>query len=385
MKNHTFCSLITLIISIFMLTESIHSQISNQNDSITFKNNDIIPEVNPWGRIKLMIIQTNGNIGVTDAGSRFGLVAKQKISNNISIFSGIEISIFLTSNGDFRLSPDNSSNTGFLNLVSVASGNLFGLRKGFIGADFEKYGRVSIGKQYGAYYEVAGITDISENNSGYASYVFSPEGTDGGFTGTGRASNSILYKNSISNLNIAVSGQFKLSEKEFSRLINSLGGSVLYSFPYNLSAGIAFNEVFLTPNFESRIRGLNSNPVYSSIGVNYSTDKLFFGINYAYQQNGDIEQIKDSTVVYSGYGIEIAAKWNPFKYWSILGGVNYKHPHNVDPLVNKAFNRLIYFYGLQYQPFDHLLFYLEGALDKSVTSKGESIPDNISTGIKFNF
>lgn len=385
MNYRKFKVLFIISVLLFCSTDFLLSQINNENDSVKSKTSDLRPEVSTWGRMKLMIIETNDNIGVTDAGSRVGLIVKQRINNGITLFGGIELSIFLTSSGDFRLSPDNSSNTGFLNIISVSSGNLFGLRKGYIGADFKRYGRVSIGKQYGAYYEVAGITDISENNSGYASYVFSPDGSDGGFTGTGRASNSVLYKNSFGDLKIAFSGQFKLSEKEFSRLINSAGASLIYKFPYNINGGIAFNEVFLNPDFGNRIRGLNSNPIYTSFGVNYSSDKLFLGINYAYEKNGDLEQVKDSTLMYSGNGIEIAAKWKPFDKWSILGGVNYKHPFNVDELINKSFNRLVYFYGLQFEPFDHLLFYLEGAFDRSVTSKGESIPDNISTGIKFEF
>ncbi|MFZ4589791.1 MAG: porin [Ignavibacteria bacterium] len=385
MKRRTIYTLLILYVLFFCSAGSLYPQKTDTKDSSKSRTNFFKPEVSPWGRIKLMMIESNNNIGITDAGSRLGVKVNQNLNNEITLFGGIELSMFITSGGDFRVSPDNSSNTGYINIVNVPNSGVFGLRKGYVGADFKKYGRVSIGKQYGAYYEVAGITDISENNSGYASYVYSPDGSDGGSTGTGRASNSLLYKNTLYNFDVAVSGQFKLSEKEFSKVFNSFGASLIYKFPLNINAGIAYNEVFLSSDLESHLRGLKSNPLYSSIGINYTTEKLFFGVNYAYQESGDLEQVKDSTVMYSGYGIEIAAMWKPFNRWIILGGVNYKQPHNVDELINKEFKRLVYFYGLQFLPFDNLSFYLEGAYDRSVTSTGDGIPSNISSGVKFVF
>lgn len=341
--------------------------------------------IDPWGRIKFMFIMSNNNIGINDAGSRLGLKVSKKINEGIKLYGGIELGIYLSSNDKFVLSPDNSSSTGFLNVESIKAGNIFTLRKGYIGADFGKYGTLSIGKQTGAYYDVASVTDISESNSGYASYVYSPDGSDGGSTGTGRAANSFVYKNTLGNFNLAFSGQFRLSETKFKSALNSLGGSVTYKFPFNLYAGATLNGVFLDPGAGEKVRGLNGDPVYSAASLYYQDDKLFAGVMYAYQENGDIAVVGDSTVVYSGYGLEIAAQWWFLKKWNVLAGVNYKQPFVVDPLINSSFCRLIYFYGLQFQPFSELLLYLEGAVDHSVTADGKPIPDNLSVGVKFNF
>ena len=349
------------------------------------QDDDTNTKLNPWGRFKIMLIATDKNIGIVDGGSRLGLRVSKKVKPGIRIFGGIELSVLLNSNDKFLISPDNGSSTGFLNVSTSDPGNVFGIRKGFVGADFNEYGTVSLGKQTGAYYEVASITDISENNSGYASYVYTPDGTDGGATGTGRASNSVVYKNTLGNFNVALAAQFKLSEEKFNSFINSIGGSVIYKLPLNMYLGAAFNNVFLDPNTGNRIRGLHGKPVYAAACFNYSTDDIFCGVTYAYQENGDIATSHDSTVVYSGYGIEIAAKWVPFKKWSILGGVNYKHPNNVDALINKNFCRLVYFYGLQFEPLKDLLFYLEGAVDRSVTPEGGTMPDNLSFGVKLDF
>lgn len=341
--------------------------------------------IDPWGRITFMLIMTNENVGINDAGSRLGLRVGRNITEGIRLFGGIELGIYLSSNDKFVLSPNNSSSTGFLNIESIKAGNVFSLRKGFIGADFGKFGTFSIGKQTAAYYDVASVTDISENNSGYASYVYTPEGSDGGSSGTGRAANSFVYKNNLGNFDFAFSGQFRLSETKFKSALNSLGGSVIYRFPFNLNAGFTVNGVFLDVSAGEKVRGLTGSPIYSAASLYYSDEHLFAGAMYAYQNNGDIATVGDSTVVYSGYGLEIAAKWMPLKKWSVLAGVNYKQPFVVDPLINSSFCRLIYFYGLQFQPIDELLLYIEGAVDHSVAADGKPYPDNISTGIKFTF
>jgi predicted porin len=361
------------------------SQSAFNSDKTSYTGSDSTPTLEPWGRIELIAIGTDKNIGIIDAGSRTGIRIKQKMNSDITLFGGIELSMSLAGSGGFTLSPDNSTQTGFLNVVNPPSDNVFNLRKGFVGADFNKYGTVSIGKQYTSYYDVAGKTDISENNSGFASFVFSPQGTDGGSSGTGRASNSVYYRNTTGPLKYAASAQFHLDEGKFKTVLNSLGGSVIYQFPFKLNIGAAYHQVFLDPYVGTRIRGLNANPFYTAVCANYTSDKWFFGVTYAYEENGDLTTVNDSTVVFSGQGLEVSVMWTPIKKWNLLCGVGYKQPKNVDPLINKDYKLVIYFYGLQFEPVKNILLFFEGAVDNSITETGASKPSNISVGCKFDF
>lgn len=373
--------LIFLFLVIAFTFQGVFSQDSTDNDGLISFN----PEVKPWGRIKFMIIGEDNNIGVVDAGSRIGLRLNQKINNNCNIFGEIEVGVNLGGTEGFGLSPNNSSSTGFLNVVSYSIGNLFNLRKGFLGVDLCKFGKFSIGKQYGAYYDVAGTTDISENNSGYASFVFAPTGTDGGFSGTGRMSNSIVYRNTLSNFDFALSAQFRLDESQFVNLVNSFGGSVIYKTPLNLNIGLAFNKMMLNPSVVPHIRGLNDDPVYYALGINYESEKLFLGLTFANQSYGDVTEISDSTIIYSGFGIEFASSWSPSKKISLLLGVNYKQPYNVDISVNKDYKLLIFFYGFRYQIFKNTSVYFEGAINRSIDNLGIRQPSNISFGSTLYF
>ncbi len=372
------------ILSFLILTfisVSVFSQDATDSDTLI----SFTPEVKPWGRIKFMMIGEEDNIGITDAGSRLGMRLNQKINNKLNIFGEIEIGVNLGGTEGFKLSPDNSSSTGFLNLVSFSTGNLFNLRKGFLGINLSEYGKISVGKQYGAYYDVAGKTDVSENNSGYASFVFSPVGTDGGFTGTGRISNSIVYRNKISDFNIALSAQFRLDERQFVNLVNSFSSSVIYNTPYNFNIGIAFNRMFLNPEIVPHIRGLIGDPVYYALGINYETEKLYLGFTFTNQTYGDLAVVNDSTIVYSGFGIELASQWKPTKKISIILGANYKQPYNTDISVNKDYKILIFFYGLKYQIFKNASAYIEGGINNSFDEKGNKLPSNISLGSTLSF
>lgn len=358
-----------------------YSQDSTETDGFI----SLAPEVKPWGRMKFLIIGEDDNIGVVDAGSRLGIRLIQKINNRCNIFGEIEVGVNLGGTEGFGLAPNNSGSTGFLNVVSYSLGNLFNLRKGFLGIDLCKYGKISLGKQYGAYYDVAGSTDISENNSGYASYVFAPTGTDGGFSGTGRISNSVVYRNRISDFSFALSAQFRLNESQFVNLVNSFSGSVIYNTPYNINIGLAFNKMLLNPSVVPYIRGLNDDPTYYALGVNYETEKLYLGFTFANQNYGDVTVINDSTIIYSGFGIEFASSWSPAKKISVLFGVNYKQPYNVDISVNEDFKLLIFFYGFRYQIFKNTSVYFEGAINRSFDNKGKRLPSNISFGSTLYF
>jgi len=372
---------ILCLVFLTILFQGALAQDSTDSDGLSV----LAPEVKPWGRMKFLVIGEDNNIGVIDAGSRIGLQLKQKINNNSKLFGEIEIGVNLGGTEGFGISPDNSGGTGFLNIVSYSSGTLFKLRKGFLGIDLCEFGKFSVGKQYGAYYDVAGTTDISENNSGFASFVFAPTGTDGGFSGTGRISNSVVYRNAVSDFKFALSAQFNLDESQFVNLVNSFGGSVIYNTPYNISVGLAFNKMLLNPSVVPYIRGLNSDPVYYALGINYETKKLYLGFTFANQTYGDITKINDSTIVYSGFGIEFASKWKPSPQINLLLGINYKQPYNIDISVNKDFKLLILFYGVQYQVFKNTLVFFEGAINGSFNNKGNKLPSNISFGSTLYF
>ena len=86
------------------------------------------------------------------------------------------------------------------------------MRQTFIGLDFKKFGKLTFGKQNSAYKIPGDRTDITEANSGFANYVFSPGGSDGGITGTGRASSCLTYANKfLKRINFNCSGVFELN------------------------------------------------------------------------------------------------------------------------------------------------------------------------------
>ncbi|WP_285764738.1 porin [Biformimicrobium ophioploci] len=81
--------------------------------------------------------------------------------------------------------------------ASVDAGNdpIF-LRQGNFFAQHDKWGDFRIGKQWGVYYDVAGITDWFRASGGLAAGVYN-FGADGGASGTGRADSAITWRQSF--------------------------------------------------------------------------------------------------------------------------------------------------------------------------------------------
>ena len=72
------------------------------------------------------------------------------------------------------------------------------LRQGFVGFEHDDYGRFTLGKQWGVSYDIGGVTDWFEifGASAQGTYNF---GTDGGFSGTGRAEQAFQYRVNYKN------------------------------------------------------------------------------------------------------------------------------------------------------------------------------------------
>ena len=355
--------------------------------------------IHPYALVRLVMIATDRQIYVSDPGTKTGIYLEQKFGSGFSLFGAFELSMRFSNTGQYlSLSPDNSTaGGGFSNTIIKPPQNVFALRMGYLGLDFKKWGSVIIGKQESAFKLAGGQADISETNSGFANYIFSPEGSDGGFSGTGRPDNCLTYKNMIAGrLHLAASFVMDLDENDSIRqAVDAASISAICNVAGGFNLSVAYNHVFLANSFYRNrvIYGLNGDPAYFLVGAQYRSGNFMLAANYVMQHDGDLTNIKNTnsglevvtkSVVYSGSGFELAGQYD-YKRWRFLGGVNIKKPEqDTDHLMDPDFHRHLIFYGVQYRHSMPLTIFFEGRIEDSKDANGIRLPDANMVGLRIN-
>jgi len=355
--------------------------------------------IHPYALVRLVMIGTDRQMYVSDPGTKTGINLEQKFGNKFSLFGVFELSMRFSNTGQYlSLSPDNStSGSGFSNTIIKPPQNVFALRLGYLGLDFKKWGIVTIGKQESAFKIAGGQADISETNSGFANYIFSPEGSDGGFSGTGRPDNCLTYKNKIAHrLQLAVSFVMDLDENDSIRQnIDAASASAILTIAEGFDLSAAYNHVYLSNSlYRNRVvYGLNGDPAYYLLGAQYKSRNFLVAANYVIQHDGDLTYVKNDnstlglvskTVVYSGKGFELAGQYD-YKRWRFLCGVNIKKPErDADQLLSADFHRYLLFYGIQYRHSKPLTIFFEGRKEDSYDANGLRLPSANMLGLRIN-
>jgi hypothetical protein len=136
----------------------------------------------PYGQLRTHLAAYQDQAEVQNNASRIGINFSTR--GKIKMFAGTEWGVNLVqSETQFNLSGSGSG--GALGSVQTITTPVFTARLGFIGTDFGRFGQVSIGKQYGMQYDVAGYTTDRFN-------VFGGQGTFAYVAGTSPCTKSAI-------------------------------------------------------------------------------------------------------------------------------------------------------------------------------------------------
>ena len=374
-----------LIIFLF-ITNSIFSQEEEIPKNLDLTTNGIF-------RAHLAIFGREAEI--QDALPRVGFTFNYHFgkNNKYTVFFGGEFAINLIDN-QFNFGADpNTNDGGFAILEFRDKKSTFSTRLGFIGISFAEYGVLALGKLNSVYKDVAGTADIFNVMSGQASYVYSPSGSDGGETGTGRAEGALIYRNTLGNFDIGLQTQMRANGGN--NFFDNYGASLRYHITNNLAIGTAYNRAILDTRFEEidNLQGLEGDASYFTAGFVYNNKRLFVSGIFVNQENGDFVNTFDldhpdglASVVYPGKGYEIVASYillhNKLK---LLAGFNYKKPESDNALLPKGFRKRLYLIGAQYQFIKFASVYSEYKFEDSIDGLGLK-PENVfMVGLRIDF
>ncbi|PQJ71012.1 hypothetical protein BTO01_06815 [Vibrio jasicida] len=268
------------------------------------------------------------------------------------------------------------------------NGDKFRSRLGYITIYNDELGSLRVGKQYSAYYDVAGMMDNLIVFDPDATPLFS-DGKDGGFMATARGDNLLVYRNQWNAINISAQYGFNNVDNQSAQLTRdyNLALAISYDFDFGLSLG----ATHMQNKVEGSASGLNNgdsqkittlaakytqNGFQISAAFNngkkaYETDLLGYGFD-GVAPTGKANLYSDATAydIYAHYYFDVGLR--PYAY---LSNVNFD-----DTMINVDGDRSIYSLGLSYHATPQ--FIISGEVRKTEESNlGAGTQEDTLSGI----
>lgn len=386
MKKFLFSVLSALV----MLFSNLYAQtpeVADDSVQLSFK---------PYGSFRGHFAFYNEEVEFQENGSRVGFEFGVK-RKNTRFFVGSELQLNMFK-GDATFNASTNTSGGFLVAEKSQERQVFATRLGYLGVDMNKWGTLSVGKQWGVYYDVTSYTDKFNvfGGQGSATYV---AGTDGGGVGTGRADQALIYRNNFGPVSIGAQLQARTATN--GHFFDGYGLSAQVKILEGLKIGAAINQSYLVDTLvnSGNILGLSDHPTYFTLGTSYTGKRFELGAVWASQTNGDLTKglvndptqgIITPTVVYDGQGMEFFGKVK-FEKVNILAGYNFYNPETEDikmpsgaKPVSAEFERRYIVLGLEYRPIETAYFYSEARISNGKTQLGTDEIDVLTLGVRID-
>ena len=244
--------------------------------------NDQTNSVTVGGFIDARIINTQGETEVVNGASRINFDFKRQLKNGWQAFALLE----------WGVNPVGSSDIVYSNRFESIQDEFLYNRLGYVGLKHDDYGQVTLGKQWGAWYDVVYNTNYSLVWDGNAAGVYTYNKDDGAVNGTGRGDKVLQYRNTWGDFHLALQAQLKSDEFYTCDIVDISRSSceVLWNQGNNAAQKVEFNSTYgaaltysVSPNLKVTA-GVNRGQfdiVYAG-GRNQSVNDLIYGMGITY-------------------------------------------------------------------------------------------------------
>ncbi|HWP09773.1 MAG TPA: porin [Polyangiaceae bacterium] len=342
---------------------------------------ELATRVDVYGRLDGHLAFSKDDVSVKNNSSRVGFMAEQKVLGEITVLGQGEWKMNL-GQGDTTYNITENPDTSFGVFQSTTSQALT-TRLGFIGLKLGRYGTVTLGKQWGVYYDISGWTDRYIVFGTHGSSTFNA-GTDGGQTGEGRANEALAYRVALGPLRLGVQAQFEGSKHG---AVDTLSGSAIYQLTRGLRIGVAYSRGFL--NLGTNIAGYDGRDGQAFTGGLVFDDAGWtFALVDTWTRNHEAVSVPAATVVYDSLGAELFASRRFGEHFLLVAGFDFAIPRHLDTrFVNPNYGTrdvLGSFRWLLDRKAGSFV-YLEGRTGATRDTAGERAEDVVMLGIRFNY
>ena len=338
-----------------------------------------------YGSIRVRYRQVNSESIWSDGGSRVGLTGGWNAKPGLRIFGRAEAGInvldqidFLFDRGD-RPQGQKFGDTIFLRLLY---------------AGIERPGMVvTAGKNWSTFYRVSSFTDRFQGTGASASGTYNA-GTDGGYTGTGRADRALQARFSTDRpgrtarfkpLGLGVQVQYgepipRVADKRYGATI---GLSSVYEVENGLAVGIAYNHASISDAdlVDLRAKGIDGDATALIIGTRWYGDRWYVGTVVSRLQN---HETTGKGIYFDGTGWEVYSQYRMFGPWWATAGWNRLKPDG-DQTQAGAFKVDYGVLGIRYsfQDFRQMIF-ANVRFENGSTQDGKMASDVYTIGVRWD-
>ncbi|TRZ41169.1 porin [Robertkochia solimangrovi] len=304
---------------------------------------------------------------------RTGIWLNRAVGNEIEIFGRLEFGVNLAKGNSFN-NNNNSASDFFDDPFDVPTA--FTSRLGYLGIYHPVYGSISMGKQWGTYYDIGGYTDAFTVFGGNAVDVYSGN-TDGGWKGTGRADRDLVYRNKFGNLRIGLQTQLFSTHSNY-------GASATYGITQELEVGAAFNRATFPDEYQAIIPGLNYHSDNYLFGAKYSGDRLYTALTYAHIEDHFYRIDEDATVTFPVWGMEYILQYRFTDRFRAETGFNIQKETDHNEALDEKYKLLQYYMGINYFFGEQFSVYLSARIDDSRLVPEEDQANVILIGFSYD-
>ncbi|MCB2384842.1 porin [Shewanella sp. SR1] len=374
-----------------------------------YKDNKNAVEIG--GFIDARVINTQGETEVVNGASRINFGFNRELTDGWKAFAKLE----------WGVNPVGSSDIIYNNRFESVQEEFFYNRLGYAGLSHDTYGTLTIGKQWGAWYDVVYNTNYGFVWDGNTAGVYTYNKDDGAVNGVGRGDKTVQYRNAFGDVSFAVQAQLKNSSFYTCDTTDDItqaqcqanwesgdkaaqqveynytyGGALTYKATDMLTLTAGVNRGEFDVSFGNGEQTTAVDLIYGA-GItwgNFDNDGLYAAANVNRQENHDTDNI--GRLIKDAYGIESLVSYKfdnglrPFISYNVLdAGKDYVIQPNFNAKPTDEFKRQFVVVGLHFVWDPNTVLYVEARKDYSDFS-GEhearmalSESDGVAIGIRY--
>lgn len=341
-------------------------------------------ELRAYGSLRLRYRDTGQGAVWGDGGTRAGLNGRWQFKPEHWLFGDAEAGFSLLDKADLL------SNRG-----DRPGGNKFGedvfMRLLYVGIETPDY-NITLGKNWSTYYRVTSFTDRFQGTGASASGTYNA-GTDGGYTGTGRADRVVQTRVALAFDNIAVLRPITLNLQvqngepiptiDNIKYQTTVGVSSVFDTAFGFAVGLAYNHATIDdadlPALSAN--GIDGDATALALGLRWFGEDWYFGTVASRLNN---HETTDKKLYFDGNGWEVYGQYRLFRKWWAVAGWNSLEPDSTETQAGD-FNINYGVIGVRYsiRGFSQMIF-ANARIESSNTTDGAQ-PANVYTiGVRWD-